>query len=133
MKVDVVEELEGGKGEVEAEGAEISPIATNPLSPAVESLLFGPIQGFDNPERGSCDFDRLVPSNAREAEEEVRRDASKGFGETGTGRRREVVEVGEPKDSPLLRCAGREPTMGGGGSDPAMRGDVVGGGRDRVR
>jgi len=51
MKVDAVDELEGGKGEVEAEGAEISPIATNPLSPAVESLLFGPIQGFDNPER----------------------------------------------------------------------------------
>ena len=51
MKVDAVEELEGGKGEVEAEGAEISPIATNPLSPAVESLRFGPTQGFANPDR----------------------------------------------------------------------------------
>jgi len=44
-----------------------------------------------------------------------------------------VVEVGEPSDSPRLRSTGREPTIGGGGSDPAMRGEVVGGGRDRAR
>jgi hypothetical protein len=54
-------------------------------------------------------------------------------GATGMGRRSEVVEVGEPNERPRLLVAGRDPTIGSGGSEPVMRGDVVGGGRERAR
>lgn len=132
MKVEAVEELEGG-GE-EAEGAEISPTAFKPLSPAVESVRFKDAQLARSPERWSCDLERLVPRRASDAEEEVRRFASKGSdGATGIGRRSEVVEVGEPKERPRLLVDGSDPTSAWGGSEPARSGEVVGGGRDLAR
>ena len=49
MKVEAVEELEGG-GE-EAEGAEISPTAFSPLRPAVESFRLWEEQFSSGPAR----------------------------------------------------------------------------------
>lgn len=51
MKVEAVEELEGGSEAAEVEGADISPTATRPLNPAVESVLFRPFHDVKGPMR----------------------------------------------------------------------------------